>query len=107
MHQVAQRRNRAARELAPDVESPEGSQRRTYFADRNVSDVLKLGVARDWAISELATLQRGAVARFQLLALGIGHGAIQHRLDTYWFHPVHRGVYLVGHRGTVPLTSET
>jgi very-short-patch-repair endonuclease len=107
MHQVAQRRDRPAREVAPDVESPEHGQRRTYFADRNVSDVLKLGVTRDWAISELATSQRGAVARFQLLVLGIGHGAIQHRLDRCWFHPVHRGVYLVGHPGTVPLTLET
>jgi very-short-patch-repair endonuclease len=107
VEQVAQRREYHSPEVSSDVESLEHAQRRIYFADRNVSDVLRRGLTRDWAIGELAGHQRGAVARFQLLALGISHGAIQHRLDKYWFHPIHRGVYLVGHPGTVPLTLET
>jgi very-short-patch-repair endonuclease len=38
------------------------------------------------------------VARAQLLALGMGRGAIQLRLDAGRLHQVHRGVYAVGHR---------
>jgi very-short-patch-repair endonuclease len=37
------------------------------------------------------------VARWQLLALGLGHGAIDHRVARGLLHPVHRGVYAVGH----------
>jgi hypothetical protein len=37
------------------------------------------------------------VSRAQLLALGLGHGAIDHRVARGLLHPVHRGVYAVGH----------
>jgi hypothetical protein len=37
------------------------------------------------------------VSRAQLLALGLGHGAIDHRVAGGLLHPVHRGVYAVGH----------
>jgi very-short-patch-repair endonuclease len=46
----------------------------------------------------LARRQYGVVARRQLLGLGMGEDAIQHRLATGRLHPVHQGVYLVGHR---------
>jgi hypothetical protein len=52
----------------------------------------------DAAIAELADRQHGVVARSQLLGLGFGRGAIARRLEAKRLHPVHRGVYAVGHR---------
>jgi predicted transcriptional regulator of viral defense system len=51
----------------------------------------------DALIAELAGRQHGVVARWQLLALGLGHGAIDHRVARGLLHAVHRGVYAVGH----------
>ena len=51
----------------------------------------------DAAIAELAVLQHGVVARAQLVALGIGPRAIEHRLAGGRLHRIHRGVYAVGH----------
>lgn len=53
---------------------------------------------REQAIARLAGRQHGVIARWQLLGLGLGRGAIQHRIATGRLHPVHRGVYAVGHR---------
>jgi very-short-patch-repair endonuclease len=47
----------------------------------------------DVVIAELAARQHGVVARWQLLALGIGRGAIDARILRKRLHPVHRGVY--------------
>ena len=52
----------------------------------------------DEAIAELAGHQHGVVAREQLVALGVGTRAIEHRLEHGRLHRVHRGVYAVGHR---------
>jgi very-short-patch-repair endonuclease len=52
----------------------------------------------DRLIAWLAARQHGAVARFQLLALGIGPGAIKRRIGAGRLHIVYRGVYAVGHR---------
>jgi very-short-patch-repair endonuclease len=49
-------------------------------------------------MAELARRQYGVVARRQLLGLGMGEDAIQHRLAIGRLHLVHQGVYLVGHR---------
>ena len=49
------------------------------------------------AIAALAGRQHGVVARWQLLAAGIGRGAVEHRLTRGRLLPVHRGVYAVGH----------
>lgn len=45
----------------------------------------------------LATKQYGVVNRTQLAALGFGGRAIQIRLRDGHLHPLHRGVYAVGH----------
>lgn len=52
----------------------------------------------DWAIGRLAEGQRGLVTREQLLELGLGRRAIEHRIELGRLRPVHRGVYTVGHR---------
>lgn len=50
----------------------------------------------DVIIWQLARRQHGAVARWQLLPLGVTRHEIQRRLDSKALHEIHRGVYLVG-----------
>jgi hypothetical protein len=52
----------------------------------------------DVVIAGLADRQHGVVARAQLIDVGVGEGAIELRLARGRLHPVHRGVYAVGHR---------
>src|SRR4051812_20273227 len=52
----------------------------------------------DLAIAILAGVQHGIVGRAQLLSLGLGSRAIDHRVACGRLHVVHRGVYAVGHR---------
>jgi very-short-patch-repair endonuclease/predicted transcriptional regulator of viral defense system len=60
-------------------------------------DVLEQTRAFDAVVAELANEQHGVVARRQLLALGLGREAIAVRLTAGRLHPLHRGVYAVGH----------
>jgi very-short-patch-repair endonuclease len=69
--------------------------------ERNVepnSSVKRRRPALDRAIAELAERQYGVISRAQLLALGLERWAIWHRLQIGRLHPIHRGVYAVGHR---------
>ncbi|MFN8114305.1 MAG: type IV toxin-antitoxin system AbiEi family antitoxin domain-containing protein [Solirubrobacterales bacterium] len=50
------------------------------------------------AIAELAFRQHGVVARRQLLEVGIPGSTIAVWVDQGRLHPLHRGVYAVGHR---------
>jgi very-short-patch-repair endonuclease len=50
------------------------------------------------AVADLARRQHGVVAKRQLIALGVGAGAIKHRLGVGRLHRVHAGVYALGHR---------
>lgn len=52
----------------------------------------------DATIAALAERQHGVVARRQLLRLGIGRGAIDGRIERGLLHPLHCGVFAVGHR---------
>jgi predicted transcriptional regulator of viral defense system len=52
---------------------------------------------RDAALAALAARQHGVVAGWQLIQLGVGRGAIKHRVAVGRLHRVHRGVYAVGH----------
>jgi very-short-patch-repair endonuclease len=51
----------------------------------------------DADIAQLARAQHGVVCRRQLVALGLGGRAIDHRIAIQRLHPIHRGVYAVGH----------
>ena len=50
------------------------------------------------ALAELAAEHHGVVARRELLALGFTSDEVQGMLGAFRLHPVHRGVYAVGHR---------
>jgi hypothetical protein len=49
-------------------------------------------------IRELAERQHGVLARWQLVEMGLGKGAIQDRIRSGRLLPIHRGVFAVGHR---------
>src|SRR3954453_10304861 len=49
-------------------------------------------------MGEIATRQHGVIARRQLLELGLGPRSVENDVERGWLHPVHRGVYAVGHR---------
>src|SRR4051812_25632030 len=51
----------------------------------------------DAAVAALAGRQHGVVARRQLAALGLRSAAIDRRVAAGRLHPIHRGVYAVGH----------
>jgi hypothetical protein len=48
-------------------------------------------------LASLAGRQHGVVASWQLASLGVGRGAIAARRERGGLHPLHRGVYAVGH----------
>jgi very-short-patch-repair endonuclease len=51
----------------------------------------------DAVLAELAVRQQGLVAYWQLIELGFGRGAIEHRVATKRLHRMLPGVYAVGH----------
>src|SRR4051812_38808975 len=55
------------------------------------------GGEADAAIAALAERQHDVVAREQLLALGLGRDAIEHRLAARRLRRLHRGVYTTSH----------
>jgi hypothetical protein len=52
----------------------------------------------DHAIAAAVDRQGGVIARRQLIALGLSASAIDRRVRAGRLHPLHRGVYSVGHR---------
>ncbi len=61
----------------------------------------------DDRIAAIAAAQRGRVARRQLLEAGISSKMIKTRVSRGLLHPVHPGVYAVGHPAAVDLGAET
>jgi very-short-patch-repair endonuclease len=54
-------------------------------------------VAPDRSLARLAARQGGVVSHAQLLAVGLSADAIKYRGSHQRLHPLHRGVYAVGH----------
>lgn len=52
---------------------------------------------RERAAAHVAACQLGAISMAQLLGLGIGRGAIAHRVQHGQLHRLFRGIYLLGH----------
>ncbi len=55
------------------------------------------GAVRDQRLADLATRQGGAVSAAQLRALGMSSSAVARAVARRRLHPLHRGVYAVGH----------
>lgn len=53
-------------------------------------------VHADLLIGRVAARQHRVISREQLAELGLGRGAIAHRIERGLLHPLHRGVYLWG-----------
>src|SRR4051794_26459016 len=73
-----------------------------------------MGLGRRWTWTDMTAewrgspaAQRGCVTRGQLRAVGLGDGAIAHRVAVGRLHRLFRGVYLVGHPVPPPLAWET
>jgi very-short-patch-repair endonuclease len=60
----------------------------------------------DRATARVANRQKGLITTEQLLACGLGRGAIAHRVAAGQLHRVHRGVYVVGHTVMAPWAVE-
>ena len=54
-------------------------------------------VDKDLQLAALASAQHGVVARWQLLRLGLSGEAVKRRSAARRLHPLHRGVFAVGH----------
>ena len=52
----------------------------------------------DARIAAIAGRQGGAISAAQLMACGLDRSSIARRVRRGWLHPLHRGVYAVGHR---------
>src|SRR5215469_5584439 len=48
------------------------------------------------AIARIAGRQDNVITREQLVAAGLGRGAIAHRVGAGWMQRMHQGVYLIG-----------
>jgi very-short-patch-repair endonuclease len=57
----------------------------------------ELSTARDVRVARLAARQHGVVSTTDLLECGLDHDAIAVRVANGRLHPLHRGVYSVGH----------
>ncbi|HTX07767.1 MAG TPA: DUF559 domain-containing protein [Solirubrobacteraceae bacterium] len=55
------------------------------------------------AIARIAGHQDNVIGREQLIAAGLGRGAIEHRVRMNWMQRMHQGVYLIGPAAPTPM----
>lgn len=91
---------------APQASAPAHDSHASSHSAAAAEDVCALAHA-DARVAAIAATQRGRVTTEQLLAAGLGRGAIAHRVKSGRLHPRHVGVFAVGHAGDVPLGRET
>jgi very-short-patch-repair endonuclease len=60
------------------------------------------GEKPDKQVARLAARQRGLLTTNELHSCGLSDQAIWRRVNAGWLHPIHRGVYAVGHRTLSP-----
>jgi len=60
----------------------------------------------DRAVAARASSRHGVIRRVELVALGMGRNAIDHRLKAGRLFQMHRGIYLVGHTIAAPMSWE-
>ena len=77
------------------LERRKGRADLAWLLCRNMYDK---GAKPDLAIAEIASRQHGVVSANQLYAVGLDRDGVYHRARTGRLHPIHRGVYGVGHR---------
>lgn len=97
---------RHSRAGSPDARaSMPASHARTHAGSANLAGraVVQASGADDAVILELARTQGQVVTRRQLLDLGIGRGAIEHRIRVGRLHRLHRGVFADGRPDVPPL----
>jgi very-short-patch-repair endonuclease len=93
----------------PEVRRVEGlqdPQTDALWKDDALWRVLREGLTGDLAVARLAELQRGLASRAQLLAVGLSGTEIKSRIERGLLHPVHRGVYRVGHTASLEFAAE-
>ena len=96
-------RSRADRDGDYDGFDPGQRKRHAGRPEENEYDVFELP---DEVIAALASGQADNVAARQLLACGIGRGAIAHRVRQGRLYFPYQGVYAVGHTAPAPLARE-
>jgi very-short-patch-repair endonuclease len=80
----------------------------TYLVEvLGVSHPVPVSGTRAQRMAAIAGLQRGRIARRQLLAAGVDRGAIGRLIANGHLHRRHPAVYAVGHAAPVPLGDET
>ncbi len=70
-------------------------------------ELLPVRGGRDRRIAAIAAAQRGRVSRRQLLSAGVSASTIHRMVARAMLHPLHGGVYAVGHLAPVELGAET
>ena len=68
----------------------------------DLGDIVPLGHSLRSGIADLAARQHGVVATRQLVELGVGRSTIRSWVGSARLHPLHRGVFAVGHRRLTP-----
>jgi hypothetical protein len=62
----------------------------------------ELHTPADRRIAAFVAAHHGVIARRHLIAIGLSHGAIDHRVESGRLIALHRGVYAVGHANLTP-----